>query len=125
MDGSEGTTSPPGRADAALSAGTPLGANGLQRGLWLMIKGDPWHAHEVWEDCWRADRSPHRHAWKGLIQLAAADFHRRRGSPAIARRLVEQAAGHLLAAHHLGFDTEAVLALLDGRFAEVLERYPC
>ena len=74
----------------------------LRHGAALFDGGDPWHAHEVWEAAWKADHSRHRDAWKGLIQLAAAVYHLRRGHPGPVPTLLVRAHQHWLAhGHHL------------------------
>ena len=47
---------------------------------WL-ARGDGFHAHEAWEDRWRPlPRGAERRALQGLIHLAVAVEHRRRGN---------------------------------------------
>lgn len=58
----------------------------------LLDIGRPFHAHEVFEDAWKAARG-HADAglWKGLAQLAVGWTHRLRGNPAGAERLLHRA----------------------------------
>ena len=85
----------------------------LREGARLFDGGHPWHAHEVWETAWRADRSPHRDAWKGLIQLAAAVHHLRRGNPGPVPVLLARAKTHWQAhGQHLAAHPAAVTAAL-------------
>lgn len=47
-----------------------------------LARGEGFEAHEVWEDAWRPmPRGPEKLALQGLIQLAVALEHRRRGNP--------------------------------------------
>ncbi|HEX7151170.1 MAG TPA: DUF309 domain-containing protein [Thermoanaerobaculia bacterium] len=48
-----------------------------------------WEAHESWEHLWLADRTPEREFLQGLIQLAAAYYHVRRGNVRGATRLFD------------------------------------
>ncbi|HEX9986168.1 MAG TPA: DUF309 domain-containing protein [Thermoanaerobaculia bacterium] len=50
-----------------------------------------WEAHESWEHLWLADRSAEREFLQGLIQLAAAYYHVRRGNARGAVRLFDAA----------------------------------
>ena len=53
--------------------------------------GLPFHAHEVFEQRWRACPEGDRAAWRGLAQWGAALTHRARGNDVGARRLAERA----------------------------------
>ncbi len=90
----------------------PLPLAALARGAELFDRGEWWHAHEAWEDGWRAVSGQHRHYLKGLIQLAAANYHLVRGNRGAARRLFDGAAGHLAGSEPLRwpFDTGVLLA---------------
>jgi len=58
----------------------------------LFLAGRFWHAHEVWEEQWKASGD----AWyKGLIQLAAALFHLRRRNERGAARLLRTSQEYL------------------------------
>jgi hypothetical protein len=64
----------------------------------LLDAHQPFHAHEVFEDAWKADASAHTGEaglWKALAQLAVGVTHRLRGNAVGARRLLERAAGGL------------------------------
>lgn len=95
-----------------MPAPDPLPLAALARGAELFDRGDWWHAHEAWEDGWRALTGPHRHYLKGLIQLAAANHHLARGNRRAAQRLFDGAAGHLAGSQPLRwpFDTGLLLA---------------
>ena len=51
-------------------------------GVRLFNEGQFWHAHEAWEDAWKAEHDPAiRLFYKGVIQTAAALVHWQRGNP--------------------------------------------
>lgn len=51
-------------------------------GIALFNDGRFWHAHEEWEDAWRATADPDtRLFYKGIIQTTAALVHWQRGNP--------------------------------------------
>ena len=51
-------------------------------GVQLFNAGQYWHAHEAWEDAWKAEQdATHRLFYKGIIQTAAALVHWQRGNP--------------------------------------------
>jgi predicted metal-dependent hydrolase len=62
----------------------------------LLVAGDPFAAHEVLEDEWKAvrggDRDGERDFWRGLAQAAVAAEHARRGNAVGESRLRERAA---------------------------------
>ena len=63
----------------------------------LFDAGRPFHAHEVFEDAWKAARDAEdADLWKALAQLAVGYTHRLRGNPVGAERLLQRAA-HALA----------------------------
>lgn len=86
----------------------------LERGLQAFRRGRFWHAHEEWEEDWRATGDP---IVRGMIQLAAALFHVRQGNRAGAERVHARARKLLSGAPpgHRGLPTESVLALEDYR----------
>jgi len=58
-----------------------LGLAALAAGARWLARGDGFHAHEAWEDAWRPlPPGGERRALQGLIHLAVALEHRRRGS---------------------------------------------
>lgn len=61
--------------------------NALAEGVLRFNRGDYWGAHESWEHLWLAVRGPFRDFIRGLIQLAAAFHHVRRGNERGAMRL--------------------------------------
>ncbi len=82
----------------------------LHHGAQLFDAGQPWHAHEVWEEAWKEDRSAQRDAWKGLIQVAAAVYHLQRGNPGPVPALLVRARIHLEGhGHHLSPDPQALI----------------
>ena len=51
-------------------------------GIELFNQGRFWHAHEEWEEAWKAEDDPAmRLFYKGIIQTAAALVHWQRGNP--------------------------------------------
>jgi uncharacterized protein len=54
-------------------------------------RGLPFHAHEVFEQRWRAAPAQERDAWRALAQWGAAMTHAARGNPEGARRLAARA----------------------------------
>jgi predicted metal-dependent hydrolase len=59
----------------------------LARGVALFNEGEYWEAHEAWEELWLEAKPPLRLFVQGLIQLAAAWHHVRRGNHRGAERL--------------------------------------
>ena len=58
----------------------------------LLDDGKPFHAHEVFEDAWKATDSPERELWRGLAQLAVGLTHAARGNAVGAVALLERGA---------------------------------
>ncbi len=51
-------------------------------GIQLFNDGKFWHAHEEWEEAWKATADPDlRRFYQGIIQTAAALVHWQRGNP--------------------------------------------
>jgi hypothetical protein len=68
----------------------------LQEAQRLFDAGKPFHAHEVFEDAWKATRdAPVASLWKALAQLAVGCTHRLRGNAVGAERLLHRAAAGL------------------------------
>jgi hypothetical protein len=61
-------------------------------------RGLPFHAHEVFEQRWKACPSSERDAWQALAQWGAAVTQQARGNPIGQRRLAERARDRLLSA---------------------------
>jgi len=71
-------------------------APALAEGLARFAAGEWFEAHEVLELLWRPlPKGPDRHFVQGLIQLAVALEHWRRGNPRGARGQWDKARGHL------------------------------
>lgn len=61
----------------------------LQEAQCLLDADRPFHAHEVFEDAWKAARdTPEAGLWKALAQLAVGCTHRARGNDIGAERLL-------------------------------------
>ena len=61
----------------------------------LLDAGRPFHAHEVFEDAWKATDGPERELWRGLAQLAVGLTHALRGNGTGAVALLERGAENL------------------------------
>lgn len=76
----------------------------------LLDAGRPFHAHEVFEDAWKAARgSADAALWKALAQLAVGYTHQLRGNPSGADALLRRAATALgpyadAPPHHIDID---------------------
>jgi len=72
---------------------TERGQNGktaLKQGISLFNDGDYFHAHEVWEDWWRATTHPEKQTIQGMIQIAVAMHHVSTGNLAGATSVMER-----------------------------------
>jgi hypothetical protein len=61
----------------------------------LLDDGKPFHAHEVFEDAWKATDGPERELWRGLAQLAVGLTHAARGNAVGAVALLERGAENI------------------------------
>ncbi|MEV6832951.1 DUF309 domain-containing protein [Streptomyces sp. NPDC051133] len=61
----------------------------------LLDAGRPFHAHEVFEDAWKAGPEDERALWRGLAQLAVGLTHAARGNAVGGARLLRRGAGAL------------------------------
>ncbi len=61
----------------------------------LLDAGRPFHAHEVFEDAWKAGPQEERALWRGLAQLAVGLTHAARGNAVGGARLLRRGAGAL------------------------------
>jgi hypothetical protein len=61
----------------------------------LLLDGHPFHAHEVFEDAWKAASGPERDLWRGLAQVAVGLTHARRGNARGAVALLTRGADRL------------------------------
>jgi hypothetical protein len=59
----------------------------------LLDAGRPFHAHEVFEDAWKAGPDKERELWRGLAQLAVGLTHSARGNVTGGARLLRRGAG--------------------------------
>jgi predicted metal-dependent hydrolase len=90
-------------------------------GIELFNQGHYWHAHEEWEEVWRAEQAPDRQLfYKGIIQTAAALVHWQRGNPRGLHRNWRKARPKLAAQPPavLGLDIPALIDAMD-RFEAV------
>ncbi|QFZ73187.1 DUF309 domain-containing protein [Streptomyces fagopyri] len=58
----------------------------------LLDAGRPFHAHEVFEDAWKAGPEDERTLWRGLAQLAVGLTHAARGNATGGARLLRRGA---------------------------------
>ena len=96
----------------------------VARGLAAYARGDYYLAHEELEPAWMGTADPaERELLAGLIKLAAAFVHARRGNPAGAATNLRGArvrlAGAAAAGHGGGFDIAALLAAIDDRLGQL------
>ncbi len=63
----------------------------IARGVELFNAHEFWHAHEAWEEMWLASSGEEKQFLQGLIQLAAAYHHVKRGTLRGAPRLFDAA----------------------------------
>ena len=85
-------------------------------GIKLFNDGHFWHAHEEWEDAWKAETDPTlRLFYKGIIQTAAALVHWQRGNPRGIHRNWHKARPKLsdVPAVVFGLDLPALIAAMD------------
>ncbi|MEV6028371.1 DUF309 domain-containing protein [Streptomyces sp. NPDC052036] len=58
----------------------------------LLDAGQPFHAHEVFEDAWKSGPDKERALWRGLAQLAVGLTHAARGNATGGARLLRRGA---------------------------------
>ncbi|WP_399892725.1 DUF309 domain-containing protein [Streptomyces sp. BBFR51] len=59
----------------------------------LLDAGQPFHAHEVFEDAWKSGPDEERELWRGMAQLAVGLTHAARGNVTGGARLLRRGAG--------------------------------
>ncbi|HEX4223343.1 MAG TPA: DUF309 domain-containing protein [Pseudonocardiaceae bacterium] len=70
-------------------------AESLTEAQRLLDAHQPFHAHEVLEDAWKAAPEPDRELWRGLAQLAVGLTHAARGNPTGAAALLTRGAANI------------------------------
>jgi uncharacterized protein len=113
-------------------AGPPEGvvrtpADTLAEGQRLLDGGRPFHAHEVFEDAWKAAPEPERELWRGLAQLAVGCTHAARGNPSGAVALLRRGAVAIApwrGSRPHGLDVDGLLAWVEVAVAEVAAGRP-
>jgi hypothetical protein len=105
-------------------SGLPLAE--LRAGAVLFDRGAWWEAHEVWEHAWHRLHGIPRHYLKGMIQLAAVNWHLSRGNRSAARRLLDTAVPHLWSSSPLSWpiDTGHVLTVCSAMAARLDRHLP-
>ena len=85
--------------------------NHFQEGIELFNSGKYFAAHEAWEEIWLESQGEEKHFYQGLIQLAAAFHHFRRGNSEGAKSLATEALRKLqdFAPRHGGLDLKHLL----------------
>jgi hypothetical protein len=61
----------------------------------LLDEGMPFHAHEVFEDAWKAGPDSEEGLWRGLAQLAVGMTHAARGNASGAESLIRRGADNI------------------------------
>lgn len=79
----------------------------------LLDAGRPFHAHEIFEDAWKATTGPDRAMWKALAQLAVGVTHRARGNHRGSTVLITRAAAALRSLPSLDTHGVDVVGVLD------------
>jgi predicted metal-dependent hydrolase len=100
---------------------------GLTKGIELFNAGRFWEAHEAWETAWIPDRhGPDRGFFKGLIQVAAACLHYRRGNGRGALNKWRSGAAFLrpYLPHHRGIDLALLVKAVDAAVAALEHAQP-
>lgn len=88
------------------------------------VERDYFECHEILEEYWKSVPPEQRKAvWVGLIQIAVALYHQRRGNQSGASKMLSSAI-QLLKQHHkdvelLGLDSPALNLLLEKRLEEI------
>lgn len=87
----------------------------------------PFHAHEVFEEQWKATVPDERALWQGLAQLAVGLTHHRRGNARGARSVTERggaAIAPFAAAPPHGIDVRGLVAWAEALVAEPAGEVP-
>ena len=88
----------------------------------LLDAGLPFHAHEVFEDAWKASTGSDRALWKGLAQLAVGLTHLARGNLRGARTLLQRGAAAIApyrAESPYGLDVDGLCRWANGAVADL------
>jgi uncharacterized protein len=88
----------------------------------LLDDGKPFHAHEVFEDAWKAADEPERGLWRGLAQLAVGLTHVARGNGTGAVSLLDRGALNIepyRGEQPYGIDVDGLLNWASGLVGEV------
>ena len=87
----------------------------LEQGLELIDGGEYFEAHEVLEDLWRAATAEERDFYQGLVHVAVAWHHARRGNRAGFEGQLAKASRRLgpYAPMHRGVDVADLLGQID------------
>jgi hypothetical protein len=102
-------------------------ADSLAEAYQLLAAGRPFHAHEVFEDAWKAGPRAEQDLWRGLAQIAVGLTHAARGNAVGAARLVERGAANVTpyaADAPYGLDVAALLTWCAQAVAEIGRHSP-
>lgn len=101
-------------------------ARDFHRGLALFNEGDFFTAHEVWEEVWHHASGERKRLYQGLIQLAVAFEHARRGNPRGVRSVYTSAREKLrtLPSPFRGIDLARLLREADAALKAILNLPP-
>jgi uncharacterized protein len=90
--------------------------------IYFHVDRDFFECHEVLEEYWKSiPGSTLRQAWHGLIQLAVALYHQRRGNISGARKMLESAIHNINENHmeQLGIQADAFSQALSARLEQL------
>lgn len=93
----------------------------------LFDAGKPFHAHEVFEDAWKAGEDADRELWRGLAQLAVGATHAARGNRRGAVALLTRGAVTISPFAHIGdaaVDVAPILSWADDALGLVATQCP-
>lgn len=85
-------------AVASITLHEPTTATAWQQAMHCLDTGQPFNAHEIFEQRWRCCPPDERTLWQGLAQWAAALTHRARGNDVGARSVARGASLNLATA---------------------------
>ena len=85
----------------------------------------PFHAHEVFEDAWKAAAEPDRELWRGLAQVAVGITHAARGNRRGALALLQRGGVTIAPFAEVGtVDVPALLSWLEEALDRVARQCP-
>jgi predicted metal-dependent hydrolase len=97
----------------------------LQYLVYFHTDRDLFECHEVLEEYWKSvPDSPLRQAWHGLIQIAVALYHERRGNRKGAVKMMQSAIQNLLEEHmnELGLQSSTLVKMMSSRLEHLINQ---